>query len=328
MTHVVMPALQSSPLEDCTMTRLRWISLCFVLAGAGGVAWLQASTTPFQTTRDANLSEQEALAFLQGTVGTYLKRDAKAMSNLFLPDGELVDDEGNVLRGRAALEAYYDENFKTMPSAKFSMEKQSVRVLTESLVMVDGFATITPNEKEPARRTRIAAVVTKQGNQWYLASIRDLEDDDAGIGTDKLKELEWLVGEWLEEGGSYQVHSSIQWSEDKKSLVNHFRFVSPLQKEVKGTQRIAWDPASNKIKSWSHDNAGGYAEGLWTASNGSWLVKSTGASGNGEATSGTMIFTPVRPGRIDIESRDRVIGDEIEPDVTIIMVRKPPEAKP
>jgi uncharacterized protein (TIGR02246 family) len=312
------------------MNRLRWLCLAMLFAGAGGYAWLQASSPePRRHLADTALSEQEALTFLQKAVVVYNQRDAKAMSGLFLPEGELVDDAGNLLRGRATLESYYADNFQAMPTAKLAVENQSSRVLTDSLVLVDGFATVTPSDKEPARRTRVAVVLTKQGNQWFLASIRDLEEDtDATLGGEKLKELQWLVGDWLEEGGSYQVHSNIQWSDDKLSLVNHFRFVSPQQKEVKGTQRIAWDPATNKIKSWSHDNAGGHAEGLWTRSNGSWIVKSSGASSEGDATSATMVYTPVRPGRIDIVSRDRVIGDDVEPEISITMVRKPPEAKP
>lgn len=274
--------------------------------------------------------EKEVRAFLDTVAATFNKHDAKAVGELFLAEGELVDGDGNVLKTRAAIEQHYSEIFQTKPESRLKVENETVRVIGDALAMYDGLAEVKPSAKEPVRKTRFAAVLSRQGNQWQIASIRDLEDiddDNPAVIRETMSELSFLVGEWLEEGGHYRVHTNCQWSEDKMSLIQKFEISGDSIKPLAGTQRIAWDPATQKIKSWTHDSQGGYAEALWTSREDSWIVKAQGTNSEGDATSMTTEYRNAGKGRIDIYFRDRIIGDEVMPDVNVTIVRKPPEAK-
>lgn len=275
-------------------------------------------------------NEKEVHAFLATVSAAFNKHDAKAVSELFHPEGELVDADGNVLRTRSGLEAHYAEIFKSAAQTQLSVSNQSLRFIGDSLAMYDGVAVVKTSAREPQRQSRFAAILSKQGNQWFIASIRDLEEMDIGPAAirEKLEALNWLVGEWIEEGGNYRIHTKCQWSEDKMSLIQNIEITGPDIKPLKGTQRISWDPGTQKIKSWAHDTLGGHTEALWTQGNGQWIAKSSGTNRDGDPTSMTMVYRPIDKGRIDVISRDRVVGDEVLPDIAITMVQKPPEAKP
>lgn len=284
--------------------------------------------SPRSTIQD---KEKEVQSYLADVAATFNKHDAKAVAALFLPEGELVDADGNVLKSRAALESHYTELFKTKGQSQLTVSNDSLRLIGDQLAMYDGTAQVKTAPQEPMRRTRFAAVLTKQGNQWFIASIRDLEDldNDPEVIKEKLQALNFLVGEWVEEGGNFRVHTNCQWSDDKMSLIQKFQISGTNIKELSGTQRIAWDPLTQKVKSWTHDTQGGHAEALWTNGNGNgWIVKSTGTNSDGDACSMTVVYKPVGQGRIDVYSRDRIAGDEVMPDLNVTIVRKPPEAKP
>ena len=299
--------------------------ICVVAMGA---YWNNA--TPTASTFRQEDKEKEVRQFVESIGVAFNRHDSKAIGGMFLPEGELVDDAGNVLKNRGSLEAHYAEIFKTHPQSRLALTNESLRTIGESLAMYDGVAEVKLSANEPLRRTRFAAVLNKQGNQWQVASIRDLEDmdNDPAVIRDKLNALEFLVGDWVQEEGNHRIYTSCQWSEDKMSLIQKFQISGANIKSFSGTQRIAWDPATQKIKSWTHDALGGYAEALWTNSEDSWIVKSSGTNSDGEACSMTSVYRQAGNGRIDNYFRDRIVGDDLMPDIAATIVRKPPEPKP
>lgn len=319
--------------ENRSLSRLiRTIGFIALASILGAMAiqakWNEPSKhAPISSLQD---KEKEVQAYLTEVAATFNKHDAKAVSALFLPEGELVDSDGNVLKTRVTLEAHYGEIFKAKPQSKLDVTNETLRVISDNLAMFDGQALVKPSPQDPQRQTRFAAVLSKQGNQWFIASIRDLEDieNTPEAIKEKMQALNWLVGEWVQEGGNFKIHTSCRWSDDKLSLIQEFQITGSNLKELSGTQRIAWDPATEKIKSWTHDAQGGYAEALWTRSGESWIVKSTGTNSDGDACSMTMVYLQAGKGRIDLFSRDRIVGNDVMPDVTATLVRKPPEAKP
>jgi uncharacterized protein (TIGR02246 family) len=161
--------------------------------------WKEAGVA-FQGDQD---KDKEVRSFLQSVGAAFNRHDAKAVADSFLPEGELVDENGNVIRTRAALEDHYAEIFKTKPQSHMKVANETLRLIGDSLAMFDGIAEVKSSPREALRRSRFAAVLSKQGNDWRIASIRDLEDDenDPAVIREKLDSLSFLVGEWLEEDG-------------------------------------------------------------------------------------------------------------------------------
>jgi hypothetical protein len=55
-----------------------------------------------------------------------------------------------------------------------------------------------------------------------------------------------------------------------------------------------------------------------------WIVKVTGVRADGETASSTIEYQPVGPDALVWSARDRISGDEIQPDLTVKAVRRPP----
>jgi hypothetical protein len=68
------------------------------------------------------------------------------------------------------------------------------------------------------------------------------------------------------------------------------------------------------------------AEGIWTRNGNQWLVKLSGVTGDGKPSSSTNVLTRATKDRMTWQSRDRVIGDDLMPNIEeISIVRKPPK---
>ena len=77
---------------------------------------------------------------------------------------------------------------------------------------------------------------------------------------ERLKELEWLVGDWIDESSESVIHGTCRWSADKNFLLRDFTIQSEGKPVMTVTQRIGWDPLSKQIKSWVFDSEGGYGD--------------------------------------------------------------------
>jgi hypothetical protein len=102
--------------------------------------------------------------------------------------------------------------------------------------------------------------------------------------------LEWLLGEWVDDGGSTVVHTVCRWSDDGNFLLQEMNLQVAGRDAMQVTQRIGWDPLSKRIRSWVFDTEGGFGEGVWARLGDSWVIKSTGVKPDGEAASATRCF--------------------------------------
>ena len=96
-----------------------------------------------------------------------------------------------------------------------------------------------------------AALLVKQADgRWLLASIRS--DGERSLRTPhaRLKVLEWLIGEWVDESDESTMHSKTRWSDDGHFIITDFTIRVVGRKVMNITQRIGWDGSLEKFKSW------------------------------------------------------------------------------
>jgi hypothetical protein len=103
--------------------------------------------------------------------------------------------------------------------------------------------------------------------------------------TSPLEQLDWLVGEWVAKGDGYQARTTARWSDNRKFIVSQFSVNRAGMKPLCGTQRIGWDPASERIRSWVFDSDGGISEGIWQQEGDAWVVKNVGVLPDGRRSS-------------------------------------------
>lgn len=242
---------------------------------------------------------------------------------LFLPKGEVIDEEGTVYQGPQEIKSLLTSFFERFPGAKLTRDVESIRP-AGPVALEEGTRTITTKDGSVKSQFRYLAVWVKSERGWQLASFRDFADDPAPTPHERLESIAWLVGDWVNEGADGKVAISYRWSEDKNFLLGDFTLTTAGSAPRKTTQRIGWDASIGKVRSWLFDADGGFAEGVWTVGDEEIVIKSSSVNPDGSAASATLTVTIADKYRYTIAGTDRIIGDNHEPDFEITVVRRPP----
>jgi len=271
-----------------------------------------------------NPADENAIrAAVASYVDAYNRGDAKAVAGHWSETAEWVSPSGERFQGREAIEREMEVMFAENKGLKIEVLDPTVRLLTADAALEEGTVRVVRPGGPPADSTYVAVHARKNG-QWKLESVRETSLPEVRPHL-QLKQLEWLVGEWVDESPDTVVEHQCRWSEDGQFLLG--RFVVQLQGRpaMKGDVRIGWDPLRRQIRSWIFDSEGGFAEGFWTKVGDRWVVKMTGVRPDGSTASATNSYIPLRRDQYQYTSADRIVGGEQEPDQTVIIVRKPPQ---
>lgn len=250
---------------------------------------------------------------------------ADQLAALFLPRGELIDEEGTVYQGQQEIKDLLNAFFKKFPGAKLATNIESMRVVGPVMIE-EGTRTMTTADGGVKSKFRYIAVWAKTERGWQIASFRDFDDDPTPTPHDHLQPLAWIVGEWINEGADGKVAISYRWSDDKNFLLGDFQMTSADGKQTKTSQRIGWDASIGKIRSWIFDADGGFADGIWTVLDDDIVIKSSSVNPDGTTATATMYITMQDKDHFSIEGTDRIVGDILEDDFEITVTRRPPAA--
>lgn len=254
----------------------------------------------------------------------YNAGDAKAIAAQFAENAEVVDEEGNIVEGRANIQARFAELFKENPKARIAVELTSLRRLGPDVAVEDGYSTTTLSPDEPGSRSPYTLVHVKRDGKWLVASVRDFpEETTEATAHEQLQALEWLVGHWVDESPDGRVETTCKWAEDGNYLLQEY-VVKARRGEMRGTQRIGWDPLRHTIRSWAFDHSGAFTEAIWTPIEDSWILKVEGVTPEGRGASATRAVTPISSDSFQIASTSVVVGNELMPDFVVRVVRRPP----
>jgi len=286
-----------------------------------------SQVAPSADTAGRSEDEKAVRAALAGFSEAFRKGDAKAIASLFTEDGEAVDAEGGTIQGREAIGEHYAARFATGPGEKMEATIETIKFLAPGVARETGVTQHTPSGGDTPTTRRYTAIHVKQGGNWLLASVREILDKELSHH-ERLKELEWLIGDWVEESADAVVTTSFAWADNQNFLVRSFDVRVKGKPALTGTQRIGWDPLTKQIKSWVFDSRGGYGEGLWMRSGNQWVIKASGVRPDGRTATATQVLTFVDKDTMRWKSIDRTLGEEVVQEIDeIAMVRKPPEPK-
>lgn len=264
---------------------------------------------------------------LKSLTVAYNKADAQSIAALFAEDAAIVDADGKETRGREAIAKNYEEAFAEGPTARLLGRVLNVRFPTPDVASVSGDFELLDYEGQPMFLGRFAVLAVREDGAWKLSELRDYSvrqpDPDSHYG--KLMDLEWMLGDWVDEGDSARVATSIRWAENRNFLVRTYRLEAVGGGTTTGTQWIGWDPQSRQIRSWVFDSDGGRGEAVWIRDGDRWVIKAWGVLRDGGGTSSTQILEPSGADKVKIRSVDRVIDGEVVADSgEVVMVRTAP----
>ncbi len=289
------------------------VACLLCLAVSSSIAYCQDDPT---TAEISAVSEKLAAAFNAGK--------ADEVAAMFLAKGELIDEEGTVYQGQTEIKDLLATFFEKFPGTQMKNDVESVR-LVGPVAIEDGTRITTAKDGSTAR-IRYVSVFTKTEQGWRIASVRDFPDETLPTSGELLQPLEWLVGDWINEGADARVKISYRWSEDKNFILGDISVAKNDQVVMKSSQRIGWDPLLGKARSWLFDSDGGFAEGTWTQVGDTWVVRSSAVMPDGQTGSANLTIAPGENGRFVMSGTNRIVGDSLEDDYEITVVKQPPTA--
>lgn len=250
--------------------------------------------------------------------------DAKALAALWTENAEYIHPEsGEVLTGREAIESEFLEILEkdhphmeiSIDSIKFPAPNQAIEFGTVSIKLKSGVI----------NQTNYKAMYEKRDGKWLLAQVREVAMDKLFSNYEHLKELEWLIGEWVDEDEDVVIKTRNQWDESKNFLIQDFSVIAEGKLELKGRQIIGWDPVKEGIRSWVFDSDGGFGEGIWKKKKDRWVVESSQTLTDGQRASAINIYTPIDKDKYKWESTGREVGGGLLPNlgpVTVVRSKK------
>jgi uncharacterized protein (TIGR02246 family) len=110
----------------------------------------------------------------------YNKGDAKLLAALFTSDADWIDDQGTVIRGRAAIQRALQDVMGGQKDRTLKLRLDSIRSLAAEVVVGNALSTLSGGDRGPDSAAYIAVYVKQEG-KWRIALLtetNEVEDDE------------------------------------------------------------------------------------------------------------------------------------------------------
>jgi len=258
-------------------------------------------------------------AAVQSYVAAYNRGDAKALADHWSEGGQWVSPSGQRIQGRAAIEKEMRAMFAERKGLKVEVVDPKIRFVSADVAIEEGTARVLRAGEPPEQSTYLAIHVKKDG-QWKLDSVRETDLPETPPLQENMKQLEWMVGDWVDQSPEAAVETSVAWTRNKAFLIARFKVSAAGADELDGQQIIGWDPAAKAFRSWMFDCDGGFGEGVWSRRDNRWIVKFNQTLPDGREASATNIYTCVDANSYTWQSIGRQLDGQFLPNVEEVKV--------
>ena len=292
--------------------------------------WSAGAQEPIKSVKKVAVAGQEKQdapirAVVEQFVQAYNAHNAKQLAELFLPEAQIVNEDGHVIQGRAQIEKLFAGLFEESPKSQIAVTIESIKFIGTALAVETGSTITTPAPGSIPEHGRYSVLHVLREGKWSMGLVRDMPAEPTH--REHLQAIAWLVGDWVDESREGVVKTSCRWTDNGSFLLQEITVRQRGRDAMKISQRIGWDPLTKRFKAWMFDSEGGYGESLWTATEGGWLIKATSVHSDGSIASATNSLEPTGLDRYVFRSVDRIVGNEVLPDVEVHVVRQPPLPK-
>ena len=278
-----------------------WLVLAATIAGLSICAGTALAVPPRQTPKTPEVTNEAAIrASAVAFAKAFDRGDAKALAAMWTAYGSVADDEGEILKGRTAIEDKYAGFFKAYPGAKIVIAVKSVEFPATAIAIEDGITQISVEHAGPPVASRYTAFHVLVDGKWLMASVRESRIEIPS-NYSKIERLGWLVGTWKTQRDGTTVNTTIRWIANKSFLQRDYTIRKDAVVTSSGTQIIGWDPKTGQVRSWSFDSSGGHGTGLWSTTPQGWQIESSGTLPDGTPTASRDLL-------IRVPGEDNVLG--------------------
>ena len=284
------------------------------------LAMLGATIAHAQQSSDQAASEEAIRKAAASYVVAFNKHDAQAVADHWSPDAVyLIRGTGEEIVGRPAIAKQFAASFKEQPDSKLSVTVTSVQFVSPNVAVETGTAKLVSPSGEP-EETEYSAVDVRRDGKWLLDRVTDKSNGDSSSSYEKLKDLEWMVGNWTNQSDDAEVEVDCDWTKNKNFLTRSFKITVDGQIDMSGMQVIGWDPAAKAIRSWTFDSSGTFSEATWQHRGQRWFIRNKGVLADGRAASMINVMKPVSADSFTWQTIERTAGDELLPNIDEIQV--------
>lgn len=296
------------------MTRTSTILAAFIVSSA-------ALAEEDERSKDIELLRASAESYIKA----YNEKDAEAIAELYLENGEIHAQNGEITTGREAIEARYESLFTDGLSGQAALEVGKLRFVSPGVAVEQGTVHVTYEGDELKSYNYTAIHVEQEDGNWKTARVRD-EPKAPGLAHDHLEALSWIIGDWMLESGDTKTYLSFDWSNDGPFIDGRALTESAEILDTSATMRIAWNPENSTFVSWLYDADGGFSVGEWIKKDdNAWLIRKRGVTSDGEKMRATREIKVDANGQgFTWNSRDMTIDGELLPDRDLRVVKRPP----
>jgi uncharacterized protein (TIGR02246 family) len=246
--------------------------------------------------------------------------DASKAAALWSADGELVQPDGHIIRGRAAIEKDLASFFAENGPAKIHIDQDSMRFPGPDVALESGKCRVTLTRTGAGSAVAYSIVHVKKDGKWYLATVR--ESAGPAATAQRLEDLDWMVGSWSAKGGAIVVDLTCEWNEGKKSLVRRYKIKAADGAPRSGMQIIALDPSAGVIRGWTFDADGSIGLETWTRDGERWVVHANSDTKDGHQTASTNLLKRINGDTYSWRSVERTLDGVSLPDTPEVTVRR------
>ena len=158
----------------------------------------------------ATAEEKAILDGIAAFAKAYEAGNAQAIAEMFLDESMIVGPEGNAVRGKAALAAMYGAGFSENPGLKLEATVEDIRFVTPDLARVEGKTRLSTSNGDASEFSGFTALLARRDGKWRIVEMHEYAAPAADVTPyERLKELEWMVGEWVEEGDKAKSQSTV-----------------------------------------------------------------------------------------------------------------------
>lgn len=306
------------------------LGLALMSQGAGETA-LAKSKTPKavkEITKSNSAEEQEiAVRNILIALEKSLASKGEGAGKLFAENALHIDQTGDEIRGRAALQARFDERLKTSTAA-IGLHPESITFPAENVALVVGEVS-RKQEERYLPTTRFSMALVKANGAWLINQVTETAMQAAQMES-QLQQIDWLIGNWSTSSTSADKSDSsaemkVEWSpQGKKFITSKYTLNKSGQPPQIDSHVIGWDPQRRSIVSWHFDSNGGFGTGIWNKqpNENTWKVDFAGVAGDGSNISANNTFAQKSADEFVWQSTHRSLDGVAVPDTDPITVRR------
>jgi ketosteroid isomerase-like protein len=247
-----------------------------------------------------------------------------ALSSFWTNDAEYTKPAtGEVIKGKNNIDQFLKKSAKEIKqrNLRFTFKPGNIDFPDADTAIVQGVTEII-DKGALLQRTARRIVFVKQNGGWYINNVSEIEIPPPPPVFIRLKDLEWLIGNWIDKDANVTITYSNRWDKFKSFIIQHFKMDVYGVETLNGTQIIGWDPLEKKIHSWVYDSDGGFGQGIWSRNGDSWQATINYVLSDGKKATATHIYRKINNTSYSYSSIDRKVDGKAIPDVEPVTVVK------